>query len=136
MRSDNRREAYRTMNAQPAARPVRRRRRRRLTPFGKLVKGLITFVFTVMIILGAMRVQALADTTGFEPPVRMEKVYTSIEIHPGDSLWSIAEDYSNLNSNAEIVKYVKELKHMNHIDDETSLKPGAYLLVYTIQEAR
>ena len=110
------------------------RRHRRLTPFGRFVRFCSLMMIAAMILLGAMRVQVLAQSTDSVQPVRMERVYSSVQIRPGDTLWSIAEEYSEEDSNAAVKSYVKELKQMNGIENDYELKPGAYIMVYYLQE--
>lgn len=57
----------------------------------------------------------------------MEKYYTSIEIQKGDSLWSIAEEYLE-NSGMTVAQYVKELKNINGLKEDT-IHSGQYLAV-------
>ncbi len=57
----------------------------------------------------------------------MEKYYTSLEIQKGDSLWTIAGSYLE-NSGMTTAQYVKELKNMNGLKEDT-IHSGQYLTV-------
>ena len=73
----------------------------------------VVFVFTLCLI------SALAITFGSflskakskEPEVTYYKYYTNIEIQPGDTLWSLAENYmcENYESRDAYIKEVKEI---------------------------
>lgn len=55
------------------------------------------------------------------------KYYTSIEVQPGDSLWSIADTYRNEDTeNHE--EYIAELVSMNHLKTKT-IHAGDYITV-------
>ena len=55
------------------------------------------------------------------------KYYKSIIIEPGDSLWSIAEEYCN-DSYQDTREYVSELKQLNSLTSDT-IHEGQHLLV-------
>lgn len=57
-----------------------------------------------------------------------DKVYTSVRVNSGDSLWSIAAEYCD--DSDDISDYIDELKQMNNIQNERGLKAGNYLTVY------
>lgn len=43
-----------------------------------------------------------------------EKYYKSVELQPGDSLWSIAEEYGS-KEYGSYKEYIEEVKEMNHL---------------------
>ena len=57
----------------------------------------------------------------------IERYYTSIQIQQGDSLWSIAGKYKE-NSGLTVEQYVKELKNINGLKEDT-IHSGHYLTV-------
>ncbi|WP_394522100.1 LysM peptidoglycan-binding domain-containing protein [Lacrimispora sp. JR3] len=57
----------------------------------------------------------------------IERYYTSIQIRQGDSLWSIAGKYKG-NSGLTVEQYVKELKNINGLKEDT-IHSGHYLTV-------
>ena len=87
---------------------------------------LMIAVTVVFILLGAFHVQAMAGSAASS----LHRNYRSIRIECGDTLWSIAETYCGGTSYMDIRNYVRELKKMNHIEDEFSLRSGAFLMVY------
>ena len=70
----------------------------------------------------------LMNVLAKEPPKQeMISYYTCIEIRPGDTLWSIAEIYTE-GTDISVDDYVRRLKQMNHIGEDT-IHPGHYLTV-------
>lgn len=55
------------------------------------------------------------------------KYYTSIQIQPGDTLWSLSEQYA-VASKISQNDYVDELISMNHLSD-TTIHTGDYLTI-------
>ena len=58
----------------------------------------------------------------------LHKYYTSVTVHPGDSLWSIAEEYYVLGYDTPS-DYIKEVMHINHIKDENEIISGSSLVI-------
>ena len=67
--------------------------------------------------------QAMAEETGGQ----YQKYYTSIRLEEGDTLWTIADRYS-ANSGKSREDYVRELRFMNSLTDDT-IHTGNYLTV-------
>lgn len=58
--------------------------------------------------------------------------YRSIEVQEGDTLWDIASAYAD--KDTSVKEYVKELKEINHLDNDF-IREGSYLTVaYTDQD--
>lgn len=55
------------------------------------------------------------------------KYYTSYEVQPGDTLWSIADTYMTI-ENHDRDAYISEIKEMNHIVDD-KITSGEYLVI-------
>lgn len=58
--------------------------------------------------------------------VEYEKAFISIEIAPGETLMSIAEDYAVESSNYN--DYIDEVKKINNLENDT-IHAGCYLMV-------
>ena len=90
----------------------------------------VVFVFTLCLI------SALAITFGSflskakskEPEVTYYKYYTNIEIQPGDTLWSLAENYMCENYEARDA-YIKEVKEINSLNEDCEIISGQYLIM-------
>lgn len=92
-----------------------------------MMKQLITLSLVVLLgshIFGNSLMNALAGEVEAQ---NIEKYYTSIEIQSGDSLWSIAEMYAE-NSGLTTAQYIKELKSMNSLKEDT-IHSGQFLTV-------
>ena len=59
--------------------------------------------------------------------VQKELYYTSIEIQPGDTLWSIAEEYM-CSEYDDVNDYIKDIKKVNGLHRDT-IHAGNYLMV-------
>lgn len=59
--------------------------------------------------------------------VRRQKCYASIEVQPGDSLWSIASKYRSAEYSS-MYDYIDEVKEMNHIELD-QITAGTTLMV-------
>ena len=66
-----------------------------------------------------------ANVNAAEP--EQQRIYSSVMIRTGDTLWSIAEQYCDRGS---ITDYVADLKEINGLVNDRALKPGASLIVY------
>lgn len=114
--------AGRGAGSSPRAVPPRRRslpegssahRPVRLTRRGRLVRTVAVLVLAAG--LGA----AAASSGGAEPPVRR------VEVHRGDTLWSIADRYS---ASRDPVATIERIRHLNHLSGYT-IYPGQELNV-------
>lgn len=87
-------------------------------------------VITGCAFLGIFFMNALAK----EPQSpKMVSYYTCIRIEPGDTIWSIAETYSQ-GTDISVEDYVLRLKQMNHIGEDT-IHAGRYLtIMYQLPE--
>lgn len=87
------------------------------------------FMIAIMVMIGSgffgrSLMEAMAEDDDFS---NYQKYYTSIEIKEGDSLWTIAKKYSS-NSGKTTEDYIKELKQMNQLGEDT-IHTGSYLTV-------
>jgi len=81
---------------------------------------LIVMVFATTVL--AITQRASADT-----PELRKKTCTSIEIQPGDTLWSIAETYYT-DEYQDLIRYIEEIKKTNNMYDD-KLVSGKYLII-------
>jgi cell division protein YceG involved in septum cleavage len=58
---------------------------------------------------------------------KLYKYYTTVQIEEGDTLWSIAEQYTE-GTDCSIQEYIAELKQMNGLKDDT-ITAGCNLIV-------
>lgn len=81
-----------------------------------LIAGLIIF-----------RVTASTASAGGNMPEARYKYYTSIQLHSGDTLWSIAETYMT-DEYEDIYEYIDEVMEINHLGSD-HLQAGSKLCV-------
>ena len=89
------------------------------------LRSVICMILALFIIFGGVIVHN--NEISAYSPVR-EKIFTSVSVHSGDSLWSIASEYCE--DAEDIPNYLEELKQMNSMVNERSLKAGCRLTVY------
>ena len=100
------------------------RNRREVVRNQKILLGFIIFVLAVITIcfitLGAVNTQAAPAELSY-------KYYTSVEIHAGDTLWSIASDYIT-DDYENIDEYINEVCEINHIS-ANEIHSGQYITI-------
>lgn len=108
----------------------RREKAKRMKKIRTFQRNLHVAAATFVIIAGlaltmsVLRTHAQNSMGGQQP---IYKYYTSIVVEYGDSLYSLAEEYASA-GNQSIQDYVKEVMHINHMEDET-LCSGQYLII-------
>lgn len=80
-------------------------------------------IFSIMILIVSQKNNFVNDA---EAHADIEKYYTSIEIMPGDTLWGIAERYSE--SYCSIKDYIAEVKSANNLNSD-DITAGGYLVI-------
>lgn len=88
----------------------------------------IGILLTTVLLLFVLGVRFLGTTAqADEISSEREKYYTSILIEPGDTLWTIAEQYVSPEYDS-VQSYVNELKFMNGMTEST-IYAGYYLTI-------
>ena len=91
----------------------------------------IAVIIVIAVFLLFMIPQRVGASSNIEQ-VETQKVYKSVEIQTGDSLWSIASDYYNDDYTQihydDINDYIKELKSMNSLSGDV-IHSGANITV-------
>lgn len=116
----NRREQCRCSRSAEIVRAAKRRKRR-MTWLSFMVVALIFSIFLtggIVVIAGNNK-----------QPIKEYKYYTAVEIQSGDTLWSIAGEYYQLNHCDDIRDYIWELKQLNHLTSD-KLIIGDKLVVF------
>lgn len=107
---------------------INRNRIRRQRIFRRQVMMLVAAITLVLVFVSFMKFSFHVDAQSedFKPQI---KYYTSVTVHSGDTLWSLAserfseENYKNLNS------YISEICKLNHISSADDLKAGESLIM-------
>lgn len=83
----------------------------------------VTVILSIVVLLGSQKNNYVNEA---EAHADIEKCYTSIEIMPGDTLWGIAERYSE--SYCSINDYISEVKSANNLTSD-DITAGGYLVI-------
>lgn len=86
---------------------------------------IISVIATVILVLAGTMTYGSIKTkanTGY-------KYYTKITVNAGDTLWSIAEDNIDYNYYKNLNSYIKEVKNINHLQDENNLISGEIIVI-------
>lgn len=113
--------AYQNIEMHRRHRRSSRRRRQRL-----LRTWAISGMLVILILCSVFAMNANAKTIEQDTP--MYKYYTSVQIMNGDSLWSIADTYTD-GSVSEILDCIEEIKSINHLSRFEKIKAGEFLIV-------
>lgn len=81
----------------------------------------------IVVIVFATTVLAITQRASADTPETRKKTCTSIEVQPGDTLWSIAETYYTEEC-CDLRSYIDEIKKTNNMYDD-KLVSGRYLIV-------
>lgn len=57
------------------------------------------------------------------------KYYTSVSVESGETLWSLADKYIDYNFYKDRNSYIAEVKRINHLDDNCSIRAGQTLIL-------
>lgn len=98
-------------------------------------KRIITFAAIILISVIAILCSSIKAFAKLENEMgNITKMYTSIRVEAGDTLWDIAERY-NICSDLSREQYIEELKNINHLSDD-EIHSGEYLVVsyYEIEQ--
>ncbi|MGN0341548.1 MAG: LysM peptidoglycan-binding domain-containing protein [Roseburia sp.] len=92
-----------------------------------ILAGLAVVLLVLGIILGSTFLSSSKSNAASPEPV-LYKYYTSIQVQPGDTLWSIAREYA-IASEISQQDYIDEIVTMNHLQSET-IHTGDYLTIF------
>ncbi|MBQ6361951.1 MAG: LysM peptidoglycan-binding domain-containing protein [Lachnospiraceae bacterium] len=95
----------------------------------KAFRTVTVLILLAILFIGSFGARTLA-TSGRDT---LPRAYSSVQILPGDTLWSISEEFCGSSDPQDIREYVRDLKEMNHIINDSALHPGAYIMIYTIK---
>lgn len=95
-------------------------------------KWLVVLVAAVMISSGFFGHSLMNTMAGEGRSPKINRYYTSVEISQGDTLWSLASQYTK-NSGMNTKDYVRELKSMNNLKEDT-IHTGQYLTIVYFSE--
>ena len=85
------------------------------------------FFVALFVLISAILLTGFSMSAEESSDSSRNKYFTSISVEEGDSLWTIATEYRTEEYNG-IDKYIKELKSINNLVDDT-IKAGETLIV-------
>ena len=98
---------------------------------GRMRLILLTLVFALVLMAGILKGTRLIYAFAYTERTPVEenvKCYRSVMIYLGDTVYSVAEE--NIGDGYDsVAAYAKEVARINHIDTDTVLIPGNYLVV-------
>jgi cell division protein YceG involved in septum cleavage len=86
------------------------------------------FVITFTIVIASILFVSFAAQANDVEHMPSYKYYKSIEIEKGDTLWSIANDYSDLGHYESTSEYIKEVRKINSLTSDNIIA-GSYIIV-------
>lgn len=89
---------------------------------------LIAILFVTVFTTGILVKNAYAGDYEHANASSMTKVYTSIQIHSGDTLTSIGSKYLCKDMD-NLDHFIYEIQSINHLNDDSNLIAGNYLII-------
>lgn len=107
-----------------------RQYRRRVRRQREILKRCILTAMTVLLILtGTLSYRAIKSSANSGDSEVSFKYYKSITVAYGDTVWGIADDYVDYDHYKNTDAYVKEVKSINHLDENATIKAGQHLVI-------
>ena len=91
----------------------------------KRVIALVGILIVSLLILLGSSIRTFASSRNNEP---LHKYYTSIRIENGDSLWSLADQYT-VDGVYDRDAFIEETRSLNQLSDQNELHTGDYIVV-------
>lgn len=106
-----------------------RNHRRKLRRQKEIRRTFILAGITLVLVLGfTLSYRALLSQANTDLEDITYKYYTSIQIEPGDTLWTLADRYADKEHYASQDQYIEEVMRMNHLAGE-DICAGNYLIL-------
>ena len=107
----------------------RNRRERRIARLRReaRIRSILLVLVSVLITSAVVLSITAHKTDADRMDVPTYKYYTSVAVHSGDTLWSIAQEYMSSEYN-DSYDYIDEVRSINHLSGNQVI-PGQYLLV-------
>ncbi len=114
----------------------RMRHRHRVQQIRRIKRNCIICTLTLFMIAGlTLSISVLRSTAQDKDAVITYKYFTSVVVKYGDTLYSLAEKYTE-GYNMEPSDYVKEVMHINHLDNEEICSGQNLILPYFSKELK
>ncbi len=105
------------------------RYRRRVRRIRQIRRACIISVTTLFLIITcALTVNVFSSFAQDNNSEITYKYYTSIVLSHGDTLYSLASEYTE-GYDIDINNYINEVMHINHLEDASSVQSGQHLVI-------
>ena len=101
----------------------------------RLQRVLIAIAAVVLVSLAILLGNGIKAFAHGEHRSIVHKYYTSIEVAQGDSLWSIAREYT-AGTNIKVFDYMDEVKRLNQLPNDTIHEGGNLVISYYSTEEK
>lgn len=82
---------------------------------------------TIIVLVAVIGILGFSISSKADESKKVYKYYTSYEVQPGDTLWTIADNYLTPENNDKAA-YINEIKRINHLLDD-DITSGQYIVV-------
>lgn len=106
-------------------------RQRSIFKKGFSVRNKGIFLLCMLFFVSLLLFGAMVRADNVEEAHSLYKYYTSVPIHPGDTLWGIASEYCH--DSVNLRTYMEELRQINHLKND-EIHAGRYLTVIYYSE--
>ncbi len=100
-----------------------------------LKKRIALFATVAVLTAGGITVINALDKPDKVVPEGYSTLYTSYEIGPGETLWSIASDNLDRSGYEDVRDYINEIIQINHLDPD-QIKSGQNIIISYIEEVK
>lgn len=107
-------------------RTYKRKLRRQKEICRRCIMMLMTFCLIITCAVSYHSIKSSANTGNEELHF---KYYTNIRVVYGETLWEIADEYMDDRQYSDKESYIAEVRNINHLDEESSIQAGQYLIV-------
>ena len=105
------------------------RNRRKIQRIRKIKRFCMISIMTILLITAfALSLNVVKSIAQDKDAVTTYKYFTSVIIEHGDTLYSLADEHTE-GFDVDINNYIEEVIHINHLEDDSSIQSGQYLII-------
>ena len=101
---------------------------RRRAAFGRRVRLLTTVCTFTFLFISIISANAIIANAGDGYEKNYVKMYTSVVVERGDTVWDIAKEYA-VPGYTTVTEVVEEVKFINGLNDACSIQTGSLLII-------
>lgn len=107
-------------------RAYKRKKRRQREFQHRCLMFIMTFCLVIVCAVSYHSIKTSANTGAEQISF---KYYANVSVKQGETLWEIADDYIDYTQYRDKNTYIAEVKSINHLDEDGTVKAGQYLIV-------